>query len=67
MKKKIIVLLLLILLVAGCGKNTIKLNNGKGVKIKASVTSQIQYENFNNGLISLIIPKGWKVETALFI
>lgn len=35
-----------------------------GVKIKKAETKQIQYEDFNNGLVSLKIPKGWKVEVA---
>ena len=35
-----------------------------GVKITKSETKQIQYEDYNNGLVSLKIPKGWKVEVA---
>ena len=63
MKKKIILLLLLAFLLIGCGKsNVISLKNGKTVKITPSETKSIQFENFNNGLISLTIPKGWKVD-----
>ena len=32
------------------------------VKIVKSETSQITYEDYNNSLVSLKIPKGWKVE-----
>ena len=35
-----------------------------GVKIVKSETSKISYEDFNNGLVSLKIPRGWKVEVA---
>ena len=35
-----------------------------GVKIKKSETSKIEYDDYNNGLISLKIPKGWKVDVA---
>ena len=42
---------------------SIKTNKGK-VKIIKSETSKIEYEDYDNGLISLTIPKGWKVEVA---
>ena len=32
------------------------------VKITAAKTASIQYETYDNGLVSLEIPKGWKVE-----
>lgn len=56
MKKiKIITLLLLIgLIFTGCS----------GVKIKKNETATIQYDKYDNGLISLEIPKGWTVEVA---
>ena len=58
MKKKISLYLLLFICaftLTGCFNS---------VKIKKAETKQIQYEDFNNGLISLKIPKGWKVEVA---
>ena len=58
MKKKSILYLLLFICVftlTGCGNQ---------VKIKKTETKQIQYEDYNNGLVSLKIPKGWKVEVA---
>ena len=33
------------------------------VSIKASETKNIEYEKFDNGLVSMQIPKGWRVET----
>ena len=44
---------------------TIRTSSGK-VKISKSVTSSINYETYDNGLISLNIPKGWKVDIAPF-
>ena len=38
-------------------------NGEPAVVIKASETKNIEYEKFDNGLISMQIPKGWKVET----
>ena len=35
----------------------------KQVSIKASETKAIEYQTFNNGIVSMKIPKGWKVET----
>ena len=35
-----------------------------GVKIVKSEASKISFEDYNNGLVSLKIPKGWKVEIA---
>lgn len=44
------------------GNDNIKLNNGKKVSIKYNETKNIEYETYDNGLIKLTIPKGWKVE-----
>ena len=44
---------------------TIRTSAGK-VKISKSETNSIQYEKYDNGLISLNIPKGWKVDIAPF-
>ena len=38
-------------------------SNEPKVEIKDSETKNIQYEKFNNGLVSMQIPKGWKVQT----
>ena len=42
------------------------LNNNEKVKITKSITSTIEYETYDNSLVSLKIPKGWKVEVAPF-
>ncbi len=54
MKKVLFCLLLVVSIftVTGCGK---KLN------IVESETKKIEYEDFDNGLVNLKIPKGWKV------
>ena len=49
----VIVCLLLALCLTGCGSK---------VKIVKTEASKVKYETYNNGLISLQIPKGWKVE-----
>lgn len=36
----------------------------KGPKIVKSETSKMTYDDYNNGLVSLKIPKGWQVEVA---
>ena len=46
----------------GCTKSELK--SGEKLKITKSEASQITYEKYDNGLISLEIPKGWKVEVA---
>lgn len=64
MKKKVLGVLLLIVLVmglTGCG-NTLMTKDGRILKITKSETSQIEYENFNNGYLKMQIPKGWKLE-----
>ena len=45
----------------GGSSTTIRTSNGKA-KIALSTTKNIEYETYNNGLISLQIPKGWKVD-----
>ena len=35
------------------------------VKITPSASKSVEYEKYDNGLVSLDIPKGWKVEVAL--
>lgn len=52
--KKILVVLCLMFLLVGC-------NN---VKIVDSATKKITYDDYDNGLVSLKIPHGWKVEVA---
>ena len=67
MKKKILFSLLLITLVlslTGCIFGGEKLKNGKPIKISKSEASKITYEDYDNGLVSLKIPKGWKVDVA---
>ena len=80
-KKKIIIIIVAILVVAiACGclyfvlnktENdngaTIKLKDGKGkVSINKAETAKIEYEKYDNGLVSFEYPKGWKVEIAPF-
>ena len=52
------------LLLFGGNNKTIRLKNGKAVSIKLSESKNIEYEDFDNGLVRLQIPKGWKVEIA---
>lgn len=55
MKKKIIIVLMFVVILfsmTGCG----------GVKIKKLDNKAIVYEEFNNGLVKLKVPKGWKVD-----
>lgn len=66
MHKKIFIFSFLIftclLILTGCTKSELK--TGEKIKITKSETSQITYDNYDNGLISMEIPKGWKVEVA---
>ena len=64
MKKKFLVILsaVLCLIMVGCGDNSLKTKSGQKLKITKSETSQIEYEDFNNGYLKMQIPKGWKVE-----
>ena len=71
MKKKLLIGLLTItmcIILAGCGDsksngsgNVIETKSGEKLKIVKSETSLIKYEEYDNGLIKLQIPKGWKV------
>ena len=54
----------LILLSSGDANKTIRTSKGKA-KIVKSEASVIEYETYDNDLISLKIPKGWKVEVPL--
>ena len=54
MKKRCLFLLLIVLL----------LLTGCGVKIVKNEASKVTYEDYDNGLVSMKIPKGWKVEVA---
>ena len=59
MKKKLLLSLFLfvaLITITGCG------NKKEKVKITDAVTKTIEYEDYDNGLVSLKIPKGWKVE-----
>ena len=51
---KLFIGLVLVILLTGCNR----------VKIKPSETAKMTYEDYNNGLVSLKIPKGWKVEVT---
>lgn len=65
MKRKSILLLIVLLfvfIITGCG--TKKTTPEDNLKISQSETKLIEYEPYNNGLISLQIPKGWQVEVA---
>ena len=53
----------LILTNTGNKSEVIKTSKGK-VKISKSETAKIEYEDYDNSLISLQIPKGWKVDVA---
>lgn len=65
MKKKVIfsfLLVITILSLTGCVFGGERLKNGKQIKITKS--EKITYEDYDNGLVSLKIPKGWKVDVA---
>ena len=55
MKKKIFLILL-------CGVLILGLTGCNNVKIVKTEASQVKYEQFDNGLLRIEIPKGWKVE-----
>ena len=44
------------------GKSDIKVDNNTKVSITASANKTIEYEKYDNGLVSMEIPKGWKVD-----
>ena len=59
----IIIISILVLVVISCIIGiTLSLNNR--VKIVKNETSKITFDNYNNGLVSLKIPKGWEVMVA---
>ena len=65
--KKILLFALVLLLLSGCTKkndevDTIKLDNKEKVKIIKSITKTIEYDTYDNGLVSFIKPKGWEVD-----
>ena len=67
MKKKILFSLLLVITIlslTGCIFGGERLKNGKQIKIAKAESSKITYEDYDNGLVSLKIPKGWKVDVA---
>ncbi len=53
-------IIFVIVLVLHGNSNGIRLRNGKTVEI--TYNEKVQYEDFDNGLVKLKIPKGWKVE-----
>ena len=62
MKKKTLYILfsaLMIIVLTGCGKTITKENN---VKIKDTETKSIKFTDFDNGLIKMKVPDGWKVD-----
>lgn len=62
MKKKTLYILfsaLMIIVLTGCGKTITKENN---VKIKDAETKSIKFTDFDNGLIKMKVPDGWKVD-----
>ncbi len=65
MKKRLTISILLILAlftITGCEKKIIKKKENDGLKITKTEAQQVKFEKFDNGLIQLDIPKGWKVE-----
>lgn len=62
MRKKILTILIcgfIVLGITGCGKTITKEAN---VKIREVETKTIKYTDFDNGLIKMKIPEGWKVD-----
>ena len=62
MRKKILTILICVFIVlgiTGCGKTIPKETN---VKIREVETKTIKYTDFDNGLIKMKIPEGWKVD-----
>ncbi len=62
MRKKILTILICVFIVlgiTGCGKTITKEAN---VKIREVETKTIKYTDFDNGLIKMKIPEGWKVD-----
>lgn len=70
-KKIMILLAVLCGVILLCGVVGLTLSSGKNiftgepkVKITKNEASMIEYEDYDNGLVSLKIPKGWKVDVA---
>lgn len=67
-KKYLLSLIILLLIITGCdntsNSNKNIINKKDNIKIVKSETKKISYEDYNNGLVSLKIPKGWKVDVA---
>ena len=68
MNKKVKIILsvflvfMMVLGMTGCGTNdSLKTKSGEKLKITKAETSQIEYEDFDNGYLKMKIPKGWKV------
>ena len=59
-------ILLVVISSTACNKETKKESVLNDVKITKNETSKIEYEDFNNGLVSMKIPKGWKVDVGPF-
>ena len=68
MKKYLLSLIILLLIITGCDKSNNKITNvvkkKDEVKIVQSENKKIEYEDYDNGLVNLKIPKGWKVDVA---
>ena len=60
MKKKLLILIALLFMTSGC---VFSLHKEK-VTIRESEAKLVEYDTFDNGLISFKYPKGWKVEVA---
>ena len=64
MKKKVLLTILVVsflFIMTGCNNKVLKTKDGKKLNIIKSITTQIEYEDYDNGNIKLQIPKGWKV------
>lgn len=62
MKKKIISIMILVLMiigVSGCGSKDLSDNK---IKIREAESKSIKYTDFDNGLIKMKVPEGWKVD-----
>ena len=66
MKRKIFTCLLVLLtlvVITGCGSKKKVETPEDNLKIVESEAKKIEYERYDNGLVSMDIPKGWKVDT----
>ena len=48
----------------GTNDSSIRLDNKEKVNIVTAETKNVEYETYDNGLVSFEMPKGWKVEIA---